>query len=58
MLLCSLYLGNVGRMEEIRAITIERGLSLNELSEQIGKGRIPLGAEESNYSTSGCYEVQ
>ena len=48
MLLCSLYLGNVGRMEEIRAIAIERGLSLNELSEQMGKGLILLGAEESN----------
>jgi hypothetical protein len=35
-------------MEEIRAIAIERELSLNELSEQIGKGLIPLGAEESN----------
>jgi hypothetical protein len=30
-------------MERIRAIAIERGLSLNELSEQIGKGLIPLG---------------
>ena len=48
MLLCSLYPGNVSRMEEIRAIAIERELSLNELSEQIGKGLIPLGAEESN----------
>jgi len=47
-LLCSLYSGNVGRMEEIRAIAIERGLSLNELNEQMGKGRIPLGTEESN----------
>ena len=46
MLLCSLDPGNVGRMEEIRAITIERGLSLNELSEQIGKGLIPLGNGE------------
>jgi hypothetical protein len=36
-------------MEEIRAIAIERGLSLNELSEQIGKGLIPLGnGEKSN----------
>jgi hypothetical protein len=35
-------------MEEIRAIAIERELSLNELSEQIGKDLIPLGAEESN----------
>lgn len=42
-LLCSLYSGNVGRMERIRAIAIERGLSLNELSEQMGKGLIPLG---------------
>jgi hypothetical protein len=33
-------------MEEIRAIAIERGLSLNELSEQIGKGLIPLGNGE------------
>ncbi len=48
MLLSSLYPGNVGRMEEIRAIAIERGLSLNELIEQIGKGLIPLGPEESN----------
>jgi hypothetical protein len=49
MLLSSLYPGNVGRMEEIRAIAIERGLSLNELSEQIGKGLIPLGnGEKSN----------
>jgi len=48
MLLCSLYPGNVGRMERIRAIAIERGLSLNELSDQMGKGLIPLGAEESN----------
>jgi hypothetical protein len=30
-------------MERIRAIAIERGLSLNELSEQMGKGLIPLG---------------
>lgn len=37
MLLSSLYPGNVGRMEEIRAIAIERGLSLNELIEQIGR---------------------
>ena len=45
----SLYSGNVGRMERIRAIAIERGLSLNELSEQIGKGLIPLGnGEKSN----------
>jgi hypothetical protein len=35
-------------MEEIRAIAIERELSFNELSEQIGNGLIPLGAEESN----------
>jgi hypothetical protein len=36
-------------MERIRAIAIERGLSLNELSEQIGKGLIPLGnGEKSN----------
>ncbi len=48
MLLSSLDPGNVGRRERIRAIAIERGLSLNELSEQIGKGLIPLGAEESN----------
>ena len=48
MLLCSLYPGNIGRMERICAIAIERQLSLNELSEQIGKGLIPLGAEESN----------
>jgi len=49
MLLSSLYPGNVGRMEEIRAIAIERELSLNELSEQIGKGLIPLGhGEKSN----------
>ena len=34
-------------MERIRAVAIERGLSFNELSEQIGKGLIPLGAEES-----------
>ncbi len=46
MLLSSLYPGNVGRMEEIRAIAIERGLSLNELSEQIGKSLIPLGNGE------------
>ncbi len=46
MLLSSLYPGNVGRMERIRAIAIERGLSLNELSEQIGKGLIPLGNGE------------
>jgi hypothetical protein len=51
MLLCSLDPDNVGRMEEIRAIAIERGLSFNELSEQIGKGLIPLGkGEKSNYS--------
>jgi len=49
MLLSSLDPGNVGRMERIRAIAIERGLSLNELSEQIGKGLIPLGnGEKSN----------
>ena len=48
MLLSSLYPGNVGRMERIRAVAIERGLSFNELSEQIGKGLIPLGAEGSN----------
>ena len=48
MLLYSLYPGNVSRMEEIRAIAIELGLSLNELSEQMGKGLILLGAEESN----------
>ena len=49
MLLCSLYPGNVGRMERIRAVAIERELSLNELSEQIGKGLIPLGhGEKSN----------
>ncbi len=48
MLLCSLDPGNVGRMEEIGAIAIELGLSLNELSEQMGKGLILLGAEESN----------
>ena len=48
MLLCSLDPGNVGRMERICAIAIERGLSINELSEQMGKGMIPLGAEESN----------
>ncbi len=48
MLLSSLYPGNVGRMERIRAIAIERGLSLNELIEQISKGLIPLGTEESN----------
>jgi hypothetical protein len=35
-------------MEEIRTSAIERELSLNEFSEQIGKGLIPLGAEESN----------
>jgi hypothetical protein len=35
-------------MEEIGAIAIELGLSLNELSEQMGKGLILLGAEESN----------
>jgi hypothetical protein len=35
-------------LREIRAIAIERGLSFNELSEQIGKGLISLGAEESN----------
>jgi hypothetical protein len=35
-------------MEEIRAIAIEWGLSLNELSEQMGKGLIPLGGEKSN----------
>jgi hypothetical protein len=34
--------------EEIRAIAIERGLSLNELIEQIGRGLIPLGGEKSN----------
>ena len=49
MLLSSLYPGNVGRMEEIRAIAIERGLSLNELIEQIGRGLIPFGnGEKSN----------
>ena len=48
MLLSSLYPGNVGRMERIRAVAIERGLNFNELSEQIGKDLIPLGAEESN----------
>ncbi|MEG4082777.1 MULTISPECIES: hypothetical protein [unclassified Microcoleus] len=48
MLLSSLYPGNVGRMERIRAVAMERGLSLNELSKQMGKGLIPLGAEESN----------
>ena len=42
------YPGNVGRMERISAVAIERGLSFNELSEQIGKGLIPLGPEESN----------
>ena len=46
MLLSSLYPGNVGRMEEIRAIAIERELSLNELSEQMGKGLIPLSNGE------------
>jgi hypothetical protein len=35
-------------MEEIRAIAIERGLSLNELIEQIGRGLIPLSPEEIN----------
>jgi hypothetical protein len=35
-------------MEEIRAIAIERGLSLNELSEQMGKGLIPLGNDEKS----------
>lgn len=48
MLLCSLYPGNVGRMERIRAVAIEQGLSFNELSEQIGKGLSLLGPEESN----------
>jgi hypothetical protein len=49
MLLSSLYAGNVGRREKIRAIAIERGLSFNELSEQIGKALIPLGnGEKSN----------
>ena len=48
MLLSSLYPGNVGRMERIRAVASERGLSFNELSKQIGKGLIPLGPEESN----------
>ncbi|MBD0340068.1 MAG: hypothetical protein ICV61_03990 [Microcoleus sp. Co-bin12] len=50
MLLCSLDAGNVGGIEGICAIAIERGLNFNELSEQIGKGLIPLGAEESNWS--------
>ena len=49
MLLCSLDPGNVGRMEEIRVIAIELGLSLNELIEQIGRGLIPFGnGEKSN----------
>ena len=34
--------------EGIRAIAIERGLSLNELIEQIGRGLIPLGTGEKS----------
>lgn len=36
--------------EGIRAIAIERGLSLNELIEQIGRGLIPLAETKENHS--------